>query len=110
MRLNQKINIKQIEIIKRHRQKRLITENRQREIIEKLSKTSQQLKNCQKKYVLQHSITDINDFTFLSYAFKDLNTDKINFAFQNKLVDTAFSQNEKKFSNVLMFSEIKSDE
>ena len=45
LRLNQKISIKQIEIIKRHRQKRLIAENRQRKMIEKLLKTSQQLKN-----------------------------------------------------------------
>ena len=38
LRLNQEINIKQIEIIKRHRQKHLIIENHQREIIEKLIK------------------------------------------------------------------------
>ena len=79
-------------------------------MIEKLSKTSQQLKNCQKKHVLQHNIIDINDFIFLLYTSKNLNTDKINFAFQNKLVDNALSQNKKKFSNVFMFSKIKSNE
>ena len=79
-------------------------------MIEKLLKTSQQLKNCQKKHVLQHNITDINDFTFLSYASRNLNTDKLSFIFQNKLIDTALSQNEKKFSDAFMFSEIKSDE
>ena len=79
-------------------------------MIEKLSKTSQQLKNCQKKHTSQYNIIDINDLTFLLYASRNLSTDKVNLAFQNKLVDTAFSQNEKKFSNALMFSEIKSDE
>ena len=39
LKLNQEISIKQIEIIKRHRQKRLIAENHQRKMIEKLSKT-----------------------------------------------------------------------
>ena len=88
----------------------MITENRQRKMIEKLLKTSQQLKNYQKKHVLQHNITDINNFTLLSYASRNLNTDKINVIFQNKLIDTALSQNEKKFLDVFMFSEIKSDE
>ena len=88
----------------------MIAENYQRKMIEKLLKTFQQLKNCQKKHVLQHNIIDINNLTFLLYALKDLNTDKISFAFQNKLVDTAFFQNKKEFSNVFMFSEIKSNE
>ena len=79
-------------------------------MIEKLSKTSQQLKNCQKKHVSQHNIIDINDFTFLLYASKDLNTDKINLTFQNKLVDTALFQKEKKFLNALMFLKVKSNE
>ena len=79
-------------------------------MIEKLLKTFQQLKNCQKKHVSQHNITDINDLTFLLYALRDLSTDKINLAFQNKLIDTAFSSNEKKFSDAFMFLKIKSDE
>ena len=79
-------------------------------MIEKLLKTSQQLKNCQKKHVLQHNIIDINDFTFLLYALRNLSTDKINFVFQNKLIDTALFQNEKKFSDVLIISEIKLNE
>ena len=91
LKLNQEISIKQIKIIKRHRQKRLITENRQRKMIEKLLKTFQQLKNCQKKHASQHNIININDFTFLLYTSRDLNTDKISFVFQNKLVDTALS-------------------
>ena len=41
LRFNQEINIKQIKIIKRHRQKCLIAKNRQRKMIEKLLKTSQ---------------------------------------------------------------------
>ena len=79
-------------------------------MIEKLLKTSQQLKNCQKKHASQHNITDINDFTFLLYASRNLSIDKVNLAFQNKLIDTALSLNEKKFSDAFMFSEIKSDE
>ena len=79
-------------------------------MIEKLFKTFQQLKNCQKKHISQHNIIDINDFIFLSYVSRNLNTDKVNLAFQNKLIDTALSQNEKKFSNVFMFSKIKSNE
>ena len=51
LKFNQEINIKQIKIIKRQRQKRLMIENRSRKIIKKLLKTSQQLKNCQKKHV-----------------------------------------------------------
>ena len=39
-----------------------------------------------------------------------MNTDKVNLVFQNKLIDTAFSSNEKKFSNAFMFLKIKSDE
>ena len=39
-----------------------------------------------------------------------MSIDKINLTFQNKLIDTALSSNEKKFSDILMFSKIKSDE
>ena len=50
-------------------------------MIKKLSKTFQQLKNCQKKHASQYNIIDINDFIFLSYALRDLSIDKINLAF-----------------------------
>ena len=57
-------------------------------MIEKLLKAFQELKNCRKKYVLQYNIIIINDFIVLLYALKSLNTDKINLAFQNKLINT----------------------
>ena len=78
-------------------------------MIEKLFKLIRKL-NARKKDHVENNIVNASVFTFLSFAFKNLNIDSINLTFQNKLIDIIFFVDEKKFFDAFVFSEIKSDE
>ena len=77
-------------------------------MIEKLFRLTWKL-NVRKEDYAENNVVDANVFTFLFFAFKNLSIDSINLTFQNKLIDTTFFVDEKKFSDAFVFSEIKSD-
>ena len=78
-------------------------------MIEKLFKLIRKL-NARKKNHVESNAVSASVFTSLLFAFKNLNIDSINLTFQNKLTDTAFFVDEKKFFDVFVFSEVKSNE
>ena len=100
---------KQTNTIKRHRKKRAVINIREKKIIEKLFKLTRKL-NVRKENYVKSNIINANIFTSLFFAFKNLNINSINLIFQNKLIDTTFFVDEKKFFNALVFSKIKSNE
>ena len=100
---------KQTNTIKQHREKRAVINIREKKIIEKLFKLIRKL-NVRKKNHVKNNVVDASVFTFLIFAFKNLNIDSINLTFQNKLINTTLFVDEEKFFDVFMFSEIKSNE
>ena len=99
---------KQTNTIKRHWEKRAIINIREKKMIEKLFKLIQKL-NARKKNHVESNVVDTNVFTSLLFALKNLNIDSINLTFQNKLIDTTLPVDEKKFPDIFIFSEIKSN-
>ena len=96
-------------MINKHRAKRAAINVREKKIIVKLKKVFQKLIAC-KKENFQNNIIDTNVVSTLSFALKNLNTNIINLIFQNKLIEIALTLDEKKFFDIFIFSEIKSDE
>ena len=100
---------KQTNTIKRHRKKRAVINIREKKMIKKLFRLIREL-NARKKNYVENNVVDASVFTFLLFALKNLDIDLINLTFQNKLIDTIFFVDEKKFFDVFVFSEVKSDE
>ena len=96
-------------MIKRHWEKRAVINIREKKMIEKLFKLIRELNVCKEDHV-ESNVVDASVFTFLLFAFKNLNIDSINLTFQNKLIDTVLFVDEKKFFDAFMFSKIKSNE
>ena len=66
--------------------------------------------NAYKKEDSQNNVIGTNVVTILLFASKKLRINTINLTFQNKLIEIALFINEKKFFDVLVFSEVKSNE
>ena len=95
-------------MIKRYWKERVVINTREKKMIKKLFKLIWKL-NVRKKNHVENNIVDASVFAFLFFVFKNLDIDSINLTFQNKLIDTIFFIDEKKFFDVFVFSKIKSN-
>ena len=100
---------KQTNMIKRHQKERAVINTREKKMIKKLFKLIRKL-NARKKDHVESNVVDANVFTFLFFAFKNLDIDSVNLTFQNKLINTIFFVDEKKFFDAFVFSKIKLNE